>query len=795
MPRELKIKFDRHGLGDCVHFAHALQLYKRRGYDVTVQVEANKLFIWKVAGVNIVQGGDLPDHSYHYPAGFDDLNAPDHEKNKVAFGLKHDVMPSLSDLGLTSAQAWEELCEVRLSAHDHISSEAHAEADRFLEGMPRPIICLHSRGTNWHERKSLPTDIAFDVILKLLDQTNGSVIVLDYDRRAPMVGDARCKGIKPGWGHIGIDRLCALFERSDLVIGVDSGPFHVAALTDVKALGVFRSLHPNRVCLPNPNAVYLVNEAYQEQIDHPDPWKLATYAGPEPTADGIVLQAIDILEGLCPSDEHHLQPEEIPGRYLYMRVGHDKRIMELIPGGRIGEGAEGCERQWELRSNTLSISGKDGVICRLRRDQEHIWRGRWTQFEKMPIELVPIDQPDANIGFEVNVYQSLKDIDRAEFLANRQADREVSGEYFCEFIGSREFPVSLRKDGTADSPDQIIDAWQRHAATLRLLKESRVISSLDLDPDDCWRGSGPNSCHVELISASRQPFRSFGPTEPIKYKQNEYIYTSVDTFSRQCVKFARSLPAVRAIAGVPRSGLLAATLMATELNCPMIPIESLMNGEIPEPPVPRRGRGSRFDGRGMILVIDDNCSSGRVISSLRPKLHPDVKIGVILGNSNADFVHLPIVRDVHQSYQWTILHDDNAEWTLTDLDGVLCEDWTGGDETQNLSKYLEFLQTAKPRRVPSYPLMGIVTNRLEQHRSHTEEWLTRHGIRYRQLIMSQHSHFSSRDAANDAAIRKAEVYVAMPKARLFIESCGKQAREIRRLSGRPVLSIEDNHLV
>ena len=397
---ELKFKFDRHGLGDCVHFAHAVQLYKRRGYDVTVQVEENKLFVWKVAGVNIVQGGDLPDHSYHYPAGFDDLGQPDHLTNKVAFGLRHEVMPRLEDLGLTPEQAWEELCGIRLSAHDHIPAEAHEEAERFLEGLPRPIICFHSRGTNWHERKSIPTDVAFDVILKLLDQTGGSVVVLDYDRRAPMVGDARCKGIKPAWGHIGIDRLCALYERSDLMIGVDSGPFHVAAMTGVKALGVFRSLHPNRVCLPNPNAVYLVSDRHREQWDQKlNRWNVVTFHGDEPTADEIALVVAKYLSGYSKQESVEML-EELSGWYEYHRVGYDKRRIHLLTNGRVAEEDDrerDCEYQWFARKDSsgvrIAISGKHGVICDLvRTDGDSVFRGRWTQFEKMPVELTPSGQ-------------------------------------------------------------------------------------------------------------------------------------------------------------------------------------------------------------------------------------------------------------------------------------------------------------------------------------------------------------------------------------------------------------------
>ena len=390
--KTLNIKFDRHGLGDCVHFAYAVQLYRARGYSVTVQVEENKKFLWQVSGVNIVQGGDLPDHSYHYPAGFDDLNAPDYSANKVAFGLRNSVMPSLDELGLTEQTAWDELCNVRLSAHEHIPQEAHDEAEKFIEGLPHPIIAIHSRGTNWHERKSIPTEIAFDVILKLLDQTGGSVVVLDFDRRAPMVGDERCKGIKPSWGHIGVDRLCALYDRIDLLIGVDSGPFHVAAMTPVKALGVFRTLHPNRVCLPNPNAVYLASDRYEEHWQsRRDRWNIVTYHGEEPTADDIVEKAIMMINGHSSVQSIDSALQEFCGVYSYDRVGHDLREMELLPDGSIAKGRADCEERWTVRFNgsipQIAISGRKGLICICSQASDGVFRGRWTKYEQMPIEL------------------------------------------------------------------------------------------------------------------------------------------------------------------------------------------------------------------------------------------------------------------------------------------------------------------------------------------------------------------------------------------------------------------------
>ena len=94
-----------------------------------------------------------------------------------------------------------------------------------------------------------------------------------------------------------------------------------------------------------------------------------------------------------------------------------------------------------------------------------------------------------------------------------------------------------------------------------------------------------------------------------------------------------------------------------------------------------------------------------------------------------DYYHSKLP-DFAQFYEWTMFHDDNNRAILTDLDGVLCEDWQGGNEEDHYAEYLAFLNNATPRRIPSIPLKGIVTNRLERHRSETEAWLQRHGIEF-----------------------------------------------------------------
>jgi hypothetical protein len=89
-------------------------------------------------------------------------------------------------------------------------------------------------------------------------------------------------------------------------------------------------------------------------------------------------------------------------RFLYRRAGADERILELLPGYRVGQGRDRCECGWYVQENGqpcliiegVREGGRLGPICMLSRHADGIWRGLWLQYEKMPVELVPIGMKD-----------------------------------------------------------------------------------------------------------------------------------------------------------------------------------------------------------------------------------------------------------------------------------------------------------------------------------------------------------------------------------------------------------------
>jgi len=75
-------------------------------------------------------------------------------------------------------------------------------------------------------------------------------------------------------------------------------------------------------------------------------------------------------------------------------------------------------------------------------------------------------------------------------------------------------------------------------------------------------------------------------------------------------------------------------------------------------------------------------------------------------------------------FEWNLFHSNYIECACVDMDGVLCDDWTGSeaDFGPGKAEYLQHIQTARPRWLPTYPIMAIVSSRLEKYRPQTMDW-------------------------------------------------------------------------
>lgn len=285
-------------------------------------------------------------------------------------------------------------------------------------------------------------------------------------------------------------------------------------------------------------------------------------------------------------------------------------------------------------------------------------------------------------------------------------------------------------------------------------------------------------------------------------------YRSFADLNRHMVEWAVSLPDdIDIVVGVPRSGLLAATLLALHRQLPMADLDGFLAGRV-------YGGGRRFRGRfgddavhrfletpRRVLIVDDSIRSGASMHEVRERvaaadLPHTVSYGVVYAEPGTESLvdHYCEVVPTPRAFEWNLLHTDALlSKCCVDIDGVLCPDPTP-EQNDDGPAYLDFVRNTPPLYHPTGFIGWLVTCRLEKYRTETEAWLRRNDIRYGELIMMDYEDAAARRAAGAYGRFKAEAYVRTG-ARFFLESSPKQAAEIAERTGRPVYCVGTRTLV
>jgi hypothetical protein len=116
-------------------------------------------------------------------------------------------------------------------------------------------------------------------------------------------------------------------------------------------------------------------------------------AGPD-VPDGWVAAAV---AELGPAERTLYDRVTAQRWFTYTRIGHDSRVVELCSDFRIGAGRAGLERHWSVSRRIdgtpcIRLNGQVGMICELTPTADG-YLGRWMRFERMPITLIPLDEP------------------------------------------------------------------------------------------------------------------------------------------------------------------------------------------------------------------------------------------------------------------------------------------------------------------------------------------------------------------------------------------------------------------
>ena len=254
---------------------------------------------------------------------------------------------------------------------------------------------------------------------------------------------------------------------------------------------------------------------------------------------------------------------------------------------------------------------------------------------------------------------------------------------------------------------------------------------------------------------------------------------------------------VGAIAGVARSGMGVASMLAMYLHLPLLTVRQ-SRGDVIE-----CGNGWRLSeskhllaDRPRVLVIDDTVMTGNsfraITAPVRKRFGNKALTAAIYVNPGATKKPDLWLHDLAWPHllEWNLFNSVLSNSAACDFDGVLCRDCTPADDDDG-PRYQSFIEHARPLYVPrKRPIPLIVTARIERYRAATEQWLRRHGIRWDRLIMHPAPTLAERNGDNIARYKAnafrawARDHIPNPAPLMFIESDDRQAQHIAAYSGR-----------
>lgn len=278
---------------------------------------------------------------------------------------------------------------------------------------------------------------------------------------------------------------------------------------------------------------------------------------------------------------------------------------------------------------------------------------------------------------------------------------------------------------------------------------------------------------------------------------NYRSYEDLVNDTRALIKKLR--PPYRGVVSIPRSGNIAASIIALHFNIPFYTVDEIsLSGGLKENSLSGRQKGLPRDGK--LIIVDDSCNSGRRVNLSKEAINQlgfECEVAVLYAHQHVINIPDYYVHLINQprSFEWNIFHHPWLERSGSDIDGVVCPDPPRGiDEVSNEAAYINHITTAPVLHPMTWKVDAFVTSRLEKYRPQTEGWLKRNGFQYNKLIMSRYATAQERRAANNYGVHKGEEYKKHDWV-LYIESALYQAEVIRKISGKSVFCVDVNRML
>lgn len=256
------------------------------------------------------------------------------------------------------------------------------------------------------------------------------------------------------------------------------------------------------------------------------------------------------------------------------------------------------------------------------------------------------------------------------------------------------------------------------------------------------------------------------------------------------------------VVGIPRSGMLPATLISLSLNCQLVDLDGYLAGRQFKNGISREKHVTAgHSPRLKVLIVDDSVNWGTQISTSRKRiegsgLDDDVLYSAVyVTEESKSFVDIWFeICPRPRIFEWNFIHHPfHLGKACVDIDGVLCEDPPSGVDDDG-PNYLKYIANAPPKYLPTVPVANLVTCRLEKYRTQTMEWLENNRIQFGKLWMMQYETAAQRRAEGMHGTYKAEICRSVG-ATLFVESSAWQAVQIAEKAARPVLCTDLNKII
>lgn len=273
-----------------------------------------------------------------------------------------------------------------------------------------------------------------------------------------------------------------------------------------------------------------------------------------------------------------------------------------------------------------------------------------------------------------------------------------------------------------------------------------------------------------------------------RFRGQKYNFVTVGELVIWTNEWVKSFPrSFDLIVGIPRSGLLVASIIALKLGKPLITPDLFLKNHYWENEFINKNKKGKYKN---ILLVDDSITSGatmkkylKLLSSRRSlKVAKAALIATKQTKGLVDFYYKIVPQP--RIFEWNLLHAKKGK-LISDLDGVICENCPPGIDPDE-KKYLQWIKNAKPFLVPIFEIDVILSNRLEKYRAETQKWLAKHSVRYKKLILWNIQSKEERNGKH--AKRKIEILLKI-KPDIFWESSYEEAKKIWQVTKIPTLCI------